>query len=137
MERRPRRERITSEINIIPLTDVILALLVIFMIATPLLLQTDIQVKLPETAAAPSMEKSSEVAITITSEAMTYLNKELVTRKELKEKLSVLHQKNPQLSVMLRIDQMVRFRDIVEVLDILTALGVRNLDIAATPRQGS
>ena len=137
MERRPRRERITSEINIIPLTDVILVLLVIFMIATPLLLQTDIQVKLPETAAAPSMEKSSEVAITITSEAMTYLNKELVTRKELKEKLSVLHQKNPQLSVMLRIDQMVRFRDIVEVLDILTALGVRNLDIAATPRQGS
>src|SRR3990167_275127 len=117
MKRRYQKHHILAEINITPFTDVILVLLIIFMIATPLLLESNLQIKLPETASAGAIKSTEQVYVTITDEALVYLDKELVTRKELKEKLVKLREKKSYVGVLLRVDKLVRFKDVVDILD--------------------
>ena len=133
MRRERPGQRILAEINITPFTDVILVLLIIFIVATPLLLESNISVRLPRTAGAPPLTDIEQLYITITNESLVYLNKDLVTRKELKERMKVLHQRNPDRPVLLRADKSVRFENIVEIFDTLSAVGVKNLNIAGMP----
>ncbi len=134
VNRRSRKQGLVAEINITPFTDVILVLLVIFMITTPLISQLGLKVRLPESKSGKSMEgatRQTQVDITITNEGLVYLEDKLVTRKELKEKISALHQSYPNLSVVLRSDRLVKFKDIVIVIDTLSEQGISNLNIAA------
>ncbi|MDD5730351.1 MAG: biopolymer transporter ExbD [Candidatus Omnitrophica bacterium] len=137
MRKTYRKQKLVAEINITPFTDVILVLLVIFMITTPLISQSSIKVKLPEAKSGKPLEaaKPTQVYVTVTNEGMIYLNDKVVTRRELKEKVSAMHKDNPDLLVILRSDKLVRFNDIVSVLDPLTELGITKLDIAATAEQ--
>jgi biopolymer transport protein TolR len=134
MKGRPRKQRLVTEINITPFTDVILVLLVIFMITTPLVTQVHFKVNLPEAKSGLPVEvgRQARVAISITNEGLVYLDEKLVTRKELRESVNMMRKDHPDLSVILESDRTVRFKDIVDVLDILTEVGVRNLNIAAT-----
>lgn len=133
MIRKSRKQRIVSEINITPFTDVILVLLVIFMITTPLLSQSTLKVKLPEAKSAQPMDSGNQtkVYVTINNEGMLYLDNQVITRKELKEKLDVVQKKNPDIGVVLRADKSARFKDVVEVLDALNELAIVKLDIEA------
>ena len=70
--------------------------------------------------------------VSITSEGMVYLDEKVVTLKELKGTILSLKKANPSLNVYLRSDQQTRFRDVVDVLDIMSTLGISSLDIAAT-----
>ena len=133
MKRERPGQRILTEINITPFTDVILVLLIIFIVATPLLLESNISVRLPRTVSAPPLTDIEQLYITVTNESLVYLNKDLVTRKELKERMKVLHQRNPDRPVLLRADKSVRFENIVEIFDTLSAIGVKNLNIAGMP----
>ena len=134
MIRKPRRPRILAEINITPFTDVILVLLIIFMIATPLIFQSNIQIKLPKTTTAQPIMQKDQVYITISAESIVYWDNQIVTKKELKMKMTAMRNKNPDINVLLRVDQIVRFKDVVEVLDILNELGVHNFNIATLPK---
>jgi biopolymer transport protein ExbD len=133
MNRKIRKQKLVSEINITPLTDVILVLLVIFMITTSLISQSTIKVKLPEARSGRPLETSKKMQafITITNEGQLYLDEKMVTKKELVEKIEIIHKENPKIGVILRSDKLVRFKDIVEILDVLTGLGITKLDIAA------
>jgi biopolymer transport protein TolR len=133
MKRRARKRQLVAEINITPFTDVILVLLVIFMVATPLIYQSNIKVKLPESHAAEpkAVGQVKQTVVTITSEGMVYLDDQVVTNKELRDKIAAMQKENPDVSVYLRSDQQTRFKDVVDVLDIMTELGVSKLDIAA------
>ncbi len=132
MNAKSRKQRLIAEINITPFTDVILVLLVIFMITTPLILQSSIKVNLPEAATAQPTKTPNQIEITITNEGSIYFVNKLVTRKELKGIVYDLQRRNPDLNVILRSDRLVRFKDIVGVLDILTEFGIKKLNIAAT-----
>lgn len=137
MNQRTRKQKLVSEINIAPFTDVILVLLVIFMISTPLIYHASIQVKLPEAKSGSSESAVNEekVYITVTGEGVVYIEKEVVTRTKLKERISLLHAKNPELTVILSADKMARFRDVVDVLDIISELGITKLNIAVLNQQ--
>lgn len=132
MNKNFRKQRLVAEINITPFTDVILVLLVIFMIATPLIYQSSIKVRLPEAKSGKPIESSKPdlVYITVTNEGLLYLNEEIITRGKLKEKIRAIQLKNPDLGVVLRSDRLVRFKDIVDILDPLSDLGITKLDIA-------
>jgi biopolymer transport protein TolR len=132
MKHRERKQRLVSEINITPFTDVILVLLIIFMITTPLISQASLKVDLPQATNVESLSGASEAIITMTSEGPVYLKGELVSREELKDKLTLLHKENSQLKVVLESDRLVKFNEIVSVLDIVTGIGVQKLEIAAT-----
>ncbi len=127
-----RRQKLVSEINITPFTDVILVLLIIFMITTPLISQSGLKVKLPEAKSATSMRGKEQAEITITNEGLIYLEEKLVTRKELKARMAEMYLQNSNITVVLQADKLVNFKEIVVVLDILNALGIKNLNIAAT-----
>jgi biopolymer transport protein TolR len=133
MNKRQRRGRLVSEINITPFTDVILVLLIIFMITTPLIRELDIKVNLPEAKSGTPGEnvQQAEASITITREGVIYLDGKPVTKRELKEKISVMHRKNPDLSVVMRSDKMTLFKNVVSVLDVLTEANIKNLNITA------
>jgi biopolymer transport protein ExbD len=137
MKRNPRKQRLVAEINITPFTDVILVLLVIFMITTPLMMESSIRVKLPPVKSGSPMEglKQEEIYITITNEGLMYLDDKLVSDKELIEKVGALYRDNPGISVILRSDRFVEFKDIVHVLDFLTGLGITKLNISGTKNQ--
>ena len=137
MNRHSRKQRLVADINITPFTDVILVLLVIFMITTPLISQSNIKVNLPEASGEKSQGKirQTQAEITITREGIIYLDGKLVTRKELKEQMKVMQRKNPDLTVTVRSDKFVKFQDLVNVLDPLTELGITRLNIAATAEQ--
>lgn len=127
-----RKQRLIAEINITPFTDVILVLLIIFMITTPLILQSSLKVNLPQAASASAVKEMRLLNIIITNEGAVYLDGALVTRRELRERINSRHRDDPNLAVIVSSDRLVRFKDIVEVLDILNAAGIRNLNIAAT-----
>lgn len=135
MNRRSTKPKIVSEINITPLADVALTLLTIFMIATPLILQSSIKVNLPEAASGRPLTSTRQINITVSGDNSVYLDDKLVTRKELISKVKMLHRDNPELEVILFSDKMVRFRNIVFILDDLNEIGIRNLNIAAKVEQ--
>jgi len=132
MNLRLHKQRLISEINITPFTDVILVLLIIFMITTPLILQSSLKVNLPKAASASAVKEMSPVDITITNEGTVYLDGAMVTRKELRERILSKAKDNPSLAVIVSSDRLVRFKDIVDVLDIINTAGLKNLNIAAT-----
>jgi len=121
----------------VAMTDIVLNMFIFFFISFSLLYTfsphrvKNLAVKLPEAASATTPKNTNQVDITITDEGPTYLNKELVTKNELKQKVSLMHKDNPALAVLLSVDKRVQFNNVVGVLDILSELGVHNLNIAA------
>ncbi|MDD5096903.1 MAG: biopolymer transporter ExbD [Candidatus Omnitrophica bacterium] len=125
-----RRQKPFTEINTAPFTDIILVLMAIFMVATPLFIQSNIQVNLPSSSTGKPMEEARQISVMITNEGMIQLDNKLISRKMLKAEVAKLHQADPNLEVILYSDKMVRFKDIVGLLDIFNELDIRNLNIA-------
>ena len=130
MRRTHRTQSLIAEINITPFTDVILVLLIIFMIATPLISQSNIKIKLPEASSKNAIDDPKPVYITITSEGVVYLDNKALTNKELKQKINVLLKNEPDLKVVVAADQACRFQEVVRVIDTLKESGVESLNIA-------
>jgi len=131
MIRKFGRQKLISEINITPFTDVILVLLIIFMITTPLILQANIRVNLPGSSSAKSTNPAGSAGITITDEGLIYLDNKLVSRKALKAELAKRSKADAEFEVILLSDRMVRFKDIVGLLDLFNELGIKHLNVAA------
>ena len=135
MKRKSRKQALIAEINITPFTDVILVLLVIFMITTPLMYQSQsqqIKVNLPKAKhVTTSQEKSGAVQVSLSTEGPLYLEGAVVTLQELESRLKQKLAGNPSLTVVLQIDRLVAFKNVVRVLDILNGLNIENLRIAA------
>ena len=131
MKRTSRRQRLVAEINITPFTDVILVLLIIFMVTTPLIIQTSIKVNLPNAKSAKAVDTSNQLDITVSSKSMIYVEGNPITKEALKDRVSELYKNNPSLKVVLFSDKQARFKDIVAVLDIMNDLGIKSLNIAA------
>ena len=131
MKTQSRKQRPIAEINITPFTDVILVLLVIFMITTPLIMQSSIKVNLPNAKSAKAANKSlDKISIVIDKKGSIYLDDKVVSKDELREKIEAMHKDKPDLEVVLLSDKLSKFRDIVNVLDVMNEVGIKNLNIA-------
>lgn len=135
MKAKSRKQKVLAEINITPFTDVVLVLLIIFMITTPLIIQSSIKVNLPNATSAKPIKAPSQAYVTLSNENLIFLNNQMVTKKELGKKMAMLMKEEPNMNVILFSDKLVYFKEIVAVLDILNELGVKNLHIAAKTEQ--
>jgi len=121
------------------MTDIVLNMFIFFFISFSLLYTFEpfraqrLDIKLPKATNTIPMGEEEQLSITLTNEGALYLGKESVTIKDLKGMISLKHKNNPRLSVILRADRLVRFKQVVNILDILSGLGITRLSIAAAP----
>ena len=121
--------KLVAEINMVPFTDVVLVLLVIFMVTTPFLFQGDFQVKLPKVA-APSPNLPETVTITVTEGDKIYVNDVQTTPENLTDYLRTILQKKPSALVMINADKNVSHGTVAGVMSKAYLAGVTKLGIA-------
>lgn len=124
MNRKMKKSKMIAEINITPFTDVVLVLLIIFMIATPFIYQSSMNVQLPQ--ASKSEETTRDMIVTINSRGEVFLDNSKMDLNTLKVKLSAAVRNKPNASVIINGDKNVRYDSVIQVMDILTRAGVKN-----------
>ena len=137
MRRRARSQRLVAEINITPLTDVILVLLLIFMVATPFIFQSSVKIALPQ---SKSMEQPPlEVTVSINSNGDAYLeNKQYSLRFDqdiLKFKLSAMLKSKKGSTLLIRGDKSVQYDYVMKVIDMATQIGVDHVVLLTELKQ--
>jgi len=123
--------RVLSEINVTPLVDVTLVLLIIFMVTTPML-QRGTDVQLPQAQQSEPKEEE-RITLTLTREGRLFLNQQEVPRASLGERLSTLVRGRERV-VHFRGDAQVPYGLVIEVMDALKAAGIETVGmITARP----
>ena len=132
--RRGRRVSTTlAEINVVPMVDVMLVLLIIFMVAAPMI-QRGIDVKLPQSRRATQVTgERVELTIpdTVRQAGFVYLGKDKVLMRDLQERVRQKMETNAAKEVFLRGDETVQYQDLMNVIDALKAAGVQNIGMVS------
>src|SRR5664279_1649821 len=119
---------IHDEINVVPMLDLAWNLLVVFMIVVTASVQ-GISVNLPKASAAVSKIKPTTKAITITAEGTIFLDSYPVTLGELETRLRQAKAADSNLPVVVRGDEKISYKSIIEVLDLLQKLEITQLGL--------
>jgi len=116
------------EINVVPMLDLAWNLLVVFMLVVTASVQ-GISVNLPKASAAVSKIKPTTKAITITAEGTIFLDSFPVTLPELEARLTQEKAADPNLPVLVRGDEKISYKNVIEVLDLLQRLEISQLGL--------
>ena len=121
-----------AEINVTPLVDVMLVLLIIFMITAPML-QHEVEVNLPEVTNKPRTPSEEQLVLTVTKEGSVFLNNTSYTLEALRPQLQVLSQAQPGQEMFLRADAEVPYGTVVKVMDAVKKAGILRLGMITQP----
>jgi biopolymer transport protein TolR len=126
------RYRPMSEINVTPLVDVMLVLLVVFMVAAPLL-TVGVPVELPQTQAPPITEPKEPLVITINGEGHIFVQDTEVPVEALLPRLNAITGANPDALLYVRGDKAINYGRVLEVMGLVSAAGFRKVSLIAEP----
>jgi biopolymer transport protein TolR len=124
-----------SEINVTPLVDVCLVLLIIFMVVTPML-QKGVPVNLPITSdpeKTPDTEK--QLQISVKSDGTVYLGPLPVRKEQVQSELETIHGKTPDREIAVKGDRLVKYGDILDVLRSCREVGFNNVGLIAQSKK--
>jgi biopolymer transport protein TolR len=121
-----------AQINVTPLVDVMLVLLVIFMVTAPII-QQGVAVDLPKTRAAPLNAQEEPLVVGVAQNGTIYLNDNAIPLAELRAKLVAIAQAKPDHQVLLRADRNVPYGDVVRVIAAVKEAGVARLGMVTEP----
>jgi len=123
-----KKEQIKSEINITPFTDVILVLLIIFMVTTPLIIQSGIKINLPKAKQGDS-QAEKQTTVTIDRNGEVFLNDQKLEMTDLKNNLQTFAKDQDENSIIIRADQDTKYSFVIQVLDIAKQAGIGKISL--------
>jgi len=121
-----------DDINVTPMVDLYLVLLLIFIIMTTAGVQ-GVKVNLPKASKAPKIEGPKSQAITVNTENKVFLNTVPVTLSELESRLATLKASTPEFPVVVRGDNRTQYEGIMQVLDVIGRVGITQIGLATQP----
>ena len=126
-----------SDINMTPLIDVMLVLLVIFILTAPLM-SSSLKLDLPDAKAASHSDAAEFVSVSIDRSGQIYLGDQALSRESFAVRMKATAQKNPRTEVQLRADKTVPYGRVAELIDEVQHAGLSRIgfvaDTAPTPR---
>ncbi|MBZ0226085.1 MAG: biopolymer transporter ExbD [Comamonas sp.] len=128
----PQAPRPMSEINVTPLVDVMLVLVVIFILAAPLL-ASSIRLDLPRVASAQPGVASSAITVVLDRAGEVFVNDVPVAADALAERLKRLAAQQPNAELQLRADAAVPYGRVIEIIGMAQAAGLARIGFAAQP----
>jgi biopolymer transport protein TolR len=130
------RYRPMSEINVTPLVDVMLVLLVVFMVAAPLL-TVGVPVELPQTQAPPINEPKEPLVITINGEGHIFIQETDIPAESLVPRLTAITGNNPDALLYVRGDKAINYGRVLEVMSLVSTAGFRKVSLIAEAPKGT
>lgn len=127
-----RKIKITSDINVTPMVDVMLVLLVIFMVTAPILHQ-GVAVNLPRIQAGALAGEEVQLVVSVTAHGKVYLNDQEMPLPQLLAKLQAIVRERPDRNVYLRADTDVRYGEVMRVIASVREAGVQRLGMVTEP----
>jgi len=121
-----------SDINITPLTDIFLVLLIIFMVTTAVTIESAAHVDLPKAEVQAPTDKPKGIIVTYTAEHQIYVNDKIVTEPELVPTLHAALQNSTDKIVVFQGDPKVILGDMVRILDLAKSAGAEAIAIAVS-----
>lgn len=121
-----------SEINVTPLVDVMLVLLIIFMVSAPLL-QQGINVDLPQAKSSAMNSEPEQIVVVITKRKQIQLNTQLVELDALQSKLSGYRQKKENIEVLIQADRTVPYGFVAQVMGEIKTAGIVRVGLVTSP----
>jgi biopolymer transport protein ExbD len=118
-----------SEINVVPLVDIILVVLIIFMVTAPMFMKPSINVNLPK-AASGDQTQPGQLNISITADGRYNLNGALASEEVIGQKAKELFEANPEVQAVISADKDVAHGRVVGVMDIVKTAGVKKFAIS-------
>jgi len=126
------RRRLVAEINVTPLVDVMLVLLIIFMVTAPMMTQ-GVDVDLPETTAKPLPQKERPLTITLDRQGGITVDKTTYTLQQLRGQLAALAREDRERPVFLSADQNVPYGQVIKVMADVKEAGFDKLGMITRP----
>lgn len=126
MENHSNNSKLMSNINVTPLVDVMLVLLIIFMVTSPMMIQS-IDVNLPETKTAVAKTSEDPVTLTVDKNGIIYIDDKKLEKSNIKSFLENLFKYRKNKEVIVRADKSVPYGNVVELLDMLREIGITKI----------
>jgi biopolymer transport protein TolR len=128
--RRGAKRQISAEINVTPLVDVMLVLLVIFMVTSPMLV-AGIQVDLPKTKASALSGQDEPIAVSIDKFGNIYIHETKIKLEELTKKLSAVAHEKKDIRIFVRGDKGIDYGRVMQVFGSIKAAGYKNIALVS------
>jgi len=122
-----------SDINVTPLVDVMLVLLIVFIVTTPLLMQA-VKVDLPKTARVDPLKQTRTVQLAINAQGTVYLDQRPIHFDILENELKSLRAATPDMSVQLHADENVKYGRVAQVMAAVNRAGIARLGFITIPQ---
>ena len=132
--RRRRRSAVIAEINVTPMVDVMLVLLIIFMVSAPLL-TVGVPIDLPQTSANPLNEEKEPLTITVNNKGEVYLQETPVQVAELAPRLIAITNSGYDERIYVRGDRSVNYGQIMQVMGTLSSAGFKRVALVTELEQ--
>lgn len=138
INKRDEGKKVNSNINVTPMVDVMLVLLIIFMVITPML-QNKVNVTMAQVdnpTAMPDADKEDSLVVAITRDSRVYVNKDEVPMDSLAQRVRDVVGDKAEKPVFLRSDARAKYGTVTEAIDNIRASGISEVGLLTEQRQG-